>query len=188
MQSKKNDRRVKYTKMVIIQSLLHLMEENPLSKITVTDICKLADINRSTFYTYYTDPYDLLTQIEDELFEDIKGVLENSPVLDADFEFMVKILEYIAKNSALCKIIFSVHDDKAILQRIINLAHDKSIAEYQSSAPKAAKEVLELVFIFVSNGIVGIIQNWIQSNMKQDKKEVAELISKLSNHCVQLYR
>ena len=65
------DRRTKYTKSVIRQALFDLLKEKPLNKITVTDICKMADINRSTFYSYYEDVYALLTQIQNELFENI---------------------------------------------------------------------------------------------------------------------
>ena len=43
------DRRTKYTKSVIREALFDLLKEKPLAKVTVTDICKLADINRSTF-------------------------------------------------------------------------------------------------------------------------------------------
>ena len=55
------DRRTKYTKSVIRQALFDLLKEKPLNKITVTDICKMADINRSTFYSYYEDA--LISQV-----------------------------------------------------------------------------------------------------------------------------
>jgi AcrR family transcriptional regulator len=75
---RKNDRRVRYTKTALKQSLLELMRDRPIEKITVKDICEKADINRGTFYAHYTDPYDLLTQIEDELFNEILKYVETS--------------------------------------------------------------------------------------------------------------
>ena len=93
-----------------------------------------AEINRGTFYTHYKDPYDLLTQIEDEFFADIKEVLEKSQVLDDDYAFLVKILEYIAINSALCRIILGEHGDKAFFQSLMDLAHYRSILEFQALA------------------------------------------------------
>ena len=180
MEDKKSDRRIKYTKMVIKQALLDLMAENTLNKITVTDICNKADINRGTFYTYFKDTYDLLNQIEDEFFADIKEVLEKSQVLDDDYAFLVKILEYIAINSALCRIILGEHGDKAFFKRLMDLAHDKSISEYQALASGATKDEMELLFTFVSNGIVGMIQYWLQNDLKQNPPELAELIRKIS--------
>ena len=56
----KTDARVRYTKMVIKQCFFRLIRQKSISKITVKEICEFAQINRSTFYKYYADPYDLL--------------------------------------------------------------------------------------------------------------------------------
>jgi AcrR family transcriptional regulator len=58
MAYEKADQRVRYTKMVIKNSLLELMKEHPISKVTVTDICKQANINRNTFYSHYTNQFE----------------------------------------------------------------------------------------------------------------------------------
>ena len=47
------NRRVKLTKKLIQDAFLELLEKRPLSKINVTEICRLADVNRSTFYAHY---------------------------------------------------------------------------------------------------------------------------------------
>ena len=47
-------------------ALLELMETKPFEKIKVTDVCAAADVNRSTFYAYYTDTLALLGEIEDD--------------------------------------------------------------------------------------------------------------------------
>ena len=65
----KSDRRVRYTRMVLKQALLSLMLERPITRITVTEICERAEVNRATFYAHYADPYDLVARIEKELFE-----------------------------------------------------------------------------------------------------------------------
>lgn len=60
----KTDRRVKYTKTALREALVTLMQDRHISQITVKALCDLADVNRSTFYAHYTDPYDLLGQVE----------------------------------------------------------------------------------------------------------------------------
>jgi len=37
------------TKRLMKEALIDLMDQKPLEKITVTEICKIADVNRSTF-------------------------------------------------------------------------------------------------------------------------------------------
>ena len=65
--TKKEDRRVKYTKQVIKDSFLKLLEKNSFPKITVTELCRLAEINRGTFYLHYYDMEDVL----DDLLNDM---------------------------------------------------------------------------------------------------------------------
>ena len=72
---KKEDRRVKYTKMVLKESLIDLLSQKDISAITIKQICEEADVNRTTFYTHYADQYDLLRQIEDELLQNLKAYI-----------------------------------------------------------------------------------------------------------------
>ena len=65
------NRRTLYTKKVIKESLIELLKTREIHQVTVTDICKKADINRGTFYTHYKDAFDLFQSMEDELFHQI---------------------------------------------------------------------------------------------------------------------
>ena len=69
------DARTRYTKMMIRESFIQLLKEQPVSKITVTKICEIAEINRATFYKYYEDAFDLLQKLEQELLEEILNSL-----------------------------------------------------------------------------------------------------------------
>ena len=63
------DRRIRYTKKIIKETFLNLLEEKELNKITVSEICRISDINRATFYRYYLDVFDLFDKIQDEFVE-----------------------------------------------------------------------------------------------------------------------
>ena len=58
--TQKEDRRTRYTRQVIKEAFLKLLEEKEYPKITVTEICRLAEINRGTFYLHYYDTADVL--------------------------------------------------------------------------------------------------------------------------------
>lgn len=53
--SKKADPRTKQTKTQIKKTLLDMMQTSSLGKITVTEVCSKAGINRGTFYLHYCD-------------------------------------------------------------------------------------------------------------------------------------
>lgn len=57
--------------MVIRQSFLFLLKEQVISKITVADICRLAEINRATFYRHYENQYSILNELELDLLQRI---------------------------------------------------------------------------------------------------------------------
>lgn len=74
---RKEDRRTKYTRQAIKDTFLALLEKKSFSKITVTEICKLAEINRGTFYLHYYDMDDVLDDILTEMLKDTKSLEEH---------------------------------------------------------------------------------------------------------------
>lgn len=180
--SVKEDRRIKYTKMALRQSLLELMKKQPIFKITVTDICANADINRNTFYSHYSSPEDLLWQIEEELYNDIKQSVERSLKTETISTFINEICLSIADNGDLCKILFSEYGDKEFLKRIMYIARDKSLQEWKNISKDIDTHTLEKLYTFIANGAVALIQVWIQDGMKQSPQEVAMFIDQLTIH------
>jgi len=69
--TRKTDRRTLYTKMVIKEAYYTLLHNMPQENITVTDICKLAEINRSTFYLHYPYSDAVFDELLNELLESI---------------------------------------------------------------------------------------------------------------------
>jgi len=103
MKTKKTDRRVKYTKMVIKDSYIKLLKQKPVSKITIKRICEDADSKRATFYNHYLDQYDLLHQIKKEVIDDISQYLNNydENLKEVPTEMIVKFLKYIKGEAEL---------------------------------------------------------------------------------------
>ena len=57
------DKRAQKSRSSIINTFLEIRSKKPLEKITVTELCKKADLNKSTFYVHYHDIYDLSEQL-----------------------------------------------------------------------------------------------------------------------------
>ena len=72
---RKTDARIRYTQRILKESLLALLKQKPINKITVKEVCELAELNRATFYAHYSDCFALLEQIENELLEEFQDSL-----------------------------------------------------------------------------------------------------------------
>lgn len=176
------DRRTKYTKMVLQNSLFGLLKQKSIDKITVTDICHLADINRGTFYYYYTDVFDLLNQIENELYENFlvyfNQYLESSE--RNTYLLMIKLFEYLKQEKKIFKVFFSQNGDKDFIKRVYLTAYTSVIEEWKSQKTNLDPQQLDKIFLFVANGSISLIQNWFDTGLKESPEELASFINNLS--------
>ena len=146
------DRRTKYTKKVIMDTLIDLLSKKDIKKITVSEICKIADVNRATFYRYYLDEYDLLSKIEEEFVNQLKNASSN--------------------NSDSVSSYF--------LNDILGLAYERCQVKWKNDLPNISQEDIEYASIFIFNGALGVVNFWVQNNFDKEVDEVAKIIEKLS--------
>ena len=71
----KTDPRTRYTREIITTAFWQLLQQKPMEKITVKEVCTLAQINRGTFYRHFRDCYDLMEQLEEQALEQLEAVL-----------------------------------------------------------------------------------------------------------------
>ncbi|RXJ00268.1 TetR/AcrR family transcriptional regulator [Anaerobacillus alkaliphilus] len=178
----KLDRRKKYTRMVLRDSLMTLLKEKQISAITVKELCELADINRSTYYSHYSDQFDLLNKIEEEIIEDMYGKLSqfNCTKEDEALQMTEKILEYIASKSDVCQTLLSEHGDTNFQKRIMNITQQFTMKNWMT-INNVDPKITEYISMFVVSGCISVIKSWLENGMDKSPKEMAEIINNFSN-------
>lgn len=182
MKDEKVNRKIKYTRMVLKESFIKLLKQKAISRITITEICDEADINRATFYAHYTDQYDLLKQIEQELVDDINTYLSNYSFHEngsESFQLMEQIFEYIKANSEVCSVLLSESGDKQFRKDVLLIVQRQCIAEWTSK--NVNKDIAEYLYAYATNGSIGIIIKWLQEGMERSTEEMAQIIIKLTD-------
>ena len=102
------DLRVEKTKGSIVNAFLSLRAKKPLEKITVKELCQLARINKSTFYTHYSDIFALSHALEGEVVEAILADIPHPErIFDNTEEFTRDLFRSCNARSAMIQTLFS---------------------------------------------------------------------------------
>ncbi|MEA4921161.1 MAG: TetR-like C-terminal domain-containing protein [Clostridiaceae bacterium] len=181
MKTEKIDRRVKYTKSLLKDSLIKLMQTNPISKISVKMLCEDADINRSTFYSHFDDQYDLLRWIEHGVIADFNAYI-NEHMLRRETKTTIlilkQLLDYAAEDIDLFKVLLSNNGDTEFHEDLMSLVQGKLISDLRAEKNLSERSA-EYLKIFVLATALQIVQKWLQDGMIESNQEIAELISNL---------
>lgn len=182
------DRRVKYTKRIIKDTFLTLLNEKDIKKITVSEICNKADINRATFYRYYLDVYDLLDSIEKEFVIELKeAYLPQNDAEKTIHHFTKAMLSVFLKNKELVKILFNTNNSIYFLNNILEIAYARCRERWEKDLPNIPEEDMEYATVFIFNGALGIINFWVKNDFDKDIDEISEIIETLSSYGTRRY-
>lgn len=177
----KQDHRVRLTKMMVRDSFLDLMQEKPVSKITVKELCDKAGVNRATFYSHYTDIYALYEEIEHDLAQTIMASLRSTVDGGSLEEFSKDICTILAQNEKLCMAFFGEFSDPEMLLRIVDMFREGSTAMWSSARPEVPRSELDRLYTFMANGCLAIIRSWVQSGMRESSEDIARFIEKMAD-------
>lgn len=183
MKEMKQTRKTLYTRNVLKDSLIELMKEKPISKITIKELCENADINRTTFYAHYADQYSLLRQIEDETLSWLKEAIPDLFNITDEHETMkilVRIFQYFSENNRHLQVLMSEQGDMDFQKQLFTLIYEQC-GMSPSAAASADMGAKEDYFIFVINGSVGLIRHWLKNGVNKSAQEMAAIVYGLTS-------
>ncbi|MEN0645354.1 TetR-like C-terminal domain-containing protein [Alkalicoccobacillus gibsonii] len=181
--NEKIDRRKRYTRHALKEALVALLKEKSISSITVKELCEMADINRSTFYGHYTDPYDLLEKISEEVVDDMYKTLNqyNFNEEEEALQMTEKILEYAAEKSDLCQVLLSGSADTTFKRQVMELTQRIIMKDYMKIM-NVQEEISSYLPLLVLSGSIDAIENWLVHGQQESPKEMALLIHRFTNY------
>ena len=169
----KEDARVRYTKSIIKKVFIELLKEQPVDKITVTNICDKASINRTTFYKYYKNASDLLYKIEADQIEILKNKIIEQNALSIVACLKV-ILTDIRENPDYYGTMFSENADAQFRKKLFLLIYEANMNNICKACPDLPQKEREWLFQFAFEGLNGILKQWMTEGMKEDVDQVVD--------------
>lgn len=175
------DRRTKYTQQIISNTLIDLLEEKELNKITVSEICEIADVNRATFYRYYLDVYDLLEKIQTNFTNELITSYTQENITEYTVSNFAKaLLRIFVENKKLVKILFNNKTTTNFLDDVLEVVYQTCKDKWEQDLPGISQEDIEYASIFLFNGALGVINFWIKNDFDKDVEEISHIIEQLA--------
>ena len=162
-----NNKRRRESQRRIESAFVNLIQTKELSEIRVAEICKDANVNRSTFYANYLDVYDLADKIGEKLTEDVRELYaEEREKGYNSFDFL-KIVQNIYDNRLFYRTYFKLGMDKV-----------KLISEYDHHAAYKLydNKHIDYHIEFFMAGFNAMVKKWLMEDCPFPAEEFVEII------------
>lgn len=162
-----NNKRKKESQEKIEKTFLQLIQTKDVENISVSDICKKANLNRSTFYANYLDIYDLVEKVRVRMINEYASIFTNDNEAGHNPNSYLKMFNHIKENQIFYKTYFKLKFD--VTSEITYF--DKELAERFYN-----NKYIDYHCEFFKAGITAIIKMWLNNNCKETPEEMVEIL------------
>lgn len=163
----KNNKRRRESIARMENAFIHLLQTQELSKITVSDVCKLSGLNRSTFYANFTDIFDLADRIREHLEQEVQCLYEEQNMQDFNRTDFRKLFHHIQGNQMFYITYFKLGYDRQS-QMIL---HDLDLAQEHIGDTH-----IDYHLEFFRAGFNAVIKKWLAGGCRESPEEMVEII------------
>lgn len=167
-----------FTRNAIKSTFLKLINERPLSQITVKDIVSECGVNRNTFYYYFEDIPKL---IEDIIEEETDRIIQEFPSIALLEDCLNAMIDFALKNK---RVVLHIYNsvNRAIYEKYLWKICEHTIEKYIDTVlngrkiNKTDETVISQYFACV---LFGVVSGWLNKGMKEDIQSAFKLICEL---------
>ena len=162
-----NNRRRKESREKIEKVFVELLQTRELSQISVSDICKQASLNRTTFYANYTDIYGLADAIRDRLETNLLELYQEEHTTGINSNDYLKLFRHIQQNQIFYQTYFKLgYDDNYKI-----ISYDTELAQKYFQG-----RFIQFHMEFFKSGLTRIIKLWLQNGCRETPEDMFEII------------
>ena len=182
------DARITKTKTKIKDALLDILQTEPIATVSISRICKKANINRNTFYAHYASPEQVLGEIADDLMAQEYGLLDACTSVKQIIMTAIEFTKAYAKENIILL-------NNGVEKQFINagITYSKNVRFYAMNDGEKgfAPEYVEMIYTYIVHGSAALLKQWLFSGMKESTAYIGEamysitsgLLSGISHNC-----
>ncbi|MBQ7064865.1 MAG: TetR/AcrR family transcriptional regulator C-terminal domain-containing protein [Firmicutes bacterium] len=171
---KKEDRRITMTKRMLKETLIEILKEKDIYRVTIRELCNRADLNRTTFYKYYGSQFELLADMENDFLNFLSGAVKNNAG-DA-VKIITAACEYLESNLELARLLINNNVDPAFPQKVASLEIIKETILTNLDDHRSETE-FEYLYNYMTYGAYRVICLWLNKENREEPRQIAEILA-----------
>lgn len=180
---KKVDRRVKKTKKSIRNAFAELLTIKDINEITIKDIADVADINRKTFYNYYSGVYEVVGEIENEIVAALSAVIGEIDIqrdMGNTYPIFEKLTAIINNDLEFYSHLMKIENNTSLLPKITAALKEKMRMSFSQQWP-IDDDVLDIMTEFIFSGMLSVYRSWFNSSRERSIEDVSKIVGTLTS-------
>lgn len=166
------------TKLALANALKKLLQKKFLDDITVKELVEECEVNRQTFYYHFQDIYDLLLWV---FTTEAEAVIADNKHAGTWREGFLNTFRYVKENRGMILHIFRSngreHLDRYLYSMVQQFLAD--VLEENDKGLNVSDEDKAFIADFFKYAFVGIMLDWISSDMKEDPETIVDRVARL---------
>lgn len=173
----KENQRIAISKYLLKTSLIKLLQKKHISKISVSELCQEAEINRTTFYRHYESTNDVLMEISYDYVKDFRNFSASANSSHDLYDEVARLCRFIYHHADMAKLLIKNNTNDGTMKIFQELCDGFVGARkiLYKGAP-IDNDTLRLFNSFFSVGICTLISQWLIEDIPKTPEEIANLI------------
>ena len=162
-----NNKRRRESRDRIENALITLLQNRELNKISITEICSLAEVNRTTFYANYLDIYDLADAVQERLLHDVMNLYREEIEQKRSSHDFLRLFYHIKENPLVYKTYFKLNTDGKL--PFMRYSLEEAFSQFDN-------QYMDYHIVFFANGLNAVIKKWLDNNCRETPEEIMSII------------
>ena len=146
---------------------VEMLQTQELDEIRVTDLCREAGVNRTTFYANYQDIYDLAEAVQKRLEEEVISLYQAEWEEKHAMHDFLRLFRHIRENQMLYKTYFKLNHDGHF--RFAGYSVEDAMSRFENRH-------IEYHIAFFGNGLNAVLKMWLQNGCRESPEEIREIL------------
>jgi len=172
---------------LIVEAFLDLSKEKEISRITVSELCRQADINRTSFYAHYQDVWEIPQNIQNEILVKLDETLKNfhfKEFINNPRIILGQVWDFIKINESTYKQLISRSDVQAFLFKLTNLLEDKLLLASDLPINLKTSPDARIKISYFAGGLANIYRRWLEDDFSSlEIDQITEVVAKMIENC-----